>query len=260
MPALLSPAPPERCAQRPPAPLSAPASAEVEPLKRGAKFANNTRKREEPRSSRRATRRGLQLTAAAAANFGFSWEQAERAGGAAHRGRRLAAAPPSPRRPRPGSARSRSESGPGLSNLTNRQSGKKPSADRPRPRAARPAPPLLCMRKRSARPPDLAAAPAPGPASPPSRTSRPLLLRLLRQPPTLPLVASPPALPFSGRPRPRPPQPKGAGVTGSSETGRRKGWAGPSQARGLSPLIFMVGPGPRELSKRGGICVLWPRP
>lgn len=82
MPALLSPAPPERCAQRPPAPLSAPASAEVEPLKRGAKFANNTRKREEPRSSRRATRRGLQLTAAAAANFGFSWEQAERAGGA----------------------------------------------------------------------------------------------------------------------------------------------------------------------------------
>ncbi|XP_044786234.1 formin-like protein 16 [Bubalus bubalis] len=95
------------------------------------------------------------------------------------------------------------------------------------------------MRKRSARPPDLATAPAPGPASPPSGASSPLLLRLLRQPPTWPPVASPPALPFSGRPRPRPPQPKGAGVTGSSETGRRKGWAGPSQARGLSPLIFM---------------------
>ena len=178
----------------------------------------------------------------------------------AHRSRRLAAAPPSPRRPRPGSARSRSESGPGLSSLANMQSGKKQSADRPRPRAARPAPPLLCMRKRSARPPDLATAPASGPASPPSRASRPLLLRLLRQPPTWPPVASPPALPFSGRPRPRPPQPKGAGVTGSSETGRRKGWAGLSQARGLSLLIFMVGPRPRQLSKRGGICVLWPRP
>nr|XP_055214893.1 translation initiation factor IF-2-like [Gorilla gorilla gorilla] len=42
--------------------------------------------------------------------------------------------------------------------LAKRQRGaEKPSADRPRPRAARPAPPLLCMRKRS------------GPGKPPPR-------------------------------------------------------------------------------------------
>ncbi|XP_063503305.1 uncharacterized protein LOC134737652 [Pongo pygmaeus] len=79
--------------------------------------------------------------------------------------------------------------------LAKRQKGaEKPSADRPRPRAARPAPPLLCMRKRSGPgqpPPRRPAAPprAPGPrggqshpACSPAGGAAPSPARVARQP------------------------------------------------------------------------------
>ncbi|XP_072877415.1 uncharacterized protein [Chlorocebus sabaeus] len=63
--------------------------------------------------------------------------------------------------------------------LAKRQMGaEKPSADRPRPRAARPAPPLLCMRKRSgpgqpSSPPPRRGLPGPAGADTPPPTAQP---------------------------------------------------------------------------------------
>ena len=90
----------------------------------------------------------------------------------AHGGRRLAAAPPSPRRPRPG-PQPRGDLVPAGADERKGKGGKRRAVTGPAPgRAPRPAPPLLCMRKRSSGPPAPAAAPRPRAARPPVRPSR----------------------------------------------------------------------------------------
>lgn len=173
------PAPPgPSAAHGAPGPCSPrPASAEVGPRRRGAKFANNTGKREKPPelSARAATLPRQTLASSGSA-------RAAGAHGGRARARRLL-----PPRAGLGPARPQLFRGlrPGMRRLAKRRREKSRAGRGPAPGPRAPPPPLLCMRKPSAGPPAPAAPPrAPGPAgSPPGPAGPGPPARPARRPP-----------------------------------------------------------------------------
>lgn len=247
----------------------------------GSEVGEQYREARGPREpSARAAGLGRQTLASSGGARGARPERAAGGGGARWPGQRAGLLSPDPRRPRPGPARScRELCVPGRGDARKGEGGE-PGGDRPRPRA-RPAP--AALHEKAGRPlagsgaPRGAARsrPPPGPDSP--LAPRPVLpaapAPAPRRPPAwLPLRLPPACAPFPGGPLGLVPAPcvsrgrrpisrRTPRAPRSREAGRRAGGGAGARGGGLgasSPLSRGVPAG--APSKRGGMCVLQPRP